>query len=179
MALTATVHRVSLSISDVDRGVYESTELRIAQHPSESLRFLMARVLGYSLFYEDGIVFGRGVSTAEEPALWVKDLSGTIKVWIDVGRPSADRLHRASKLGARVAVLCHQDVSLLLRDLAKATVHRKEELELWELPASLLDAMEQRWERGAEIAVMRNDGSLYVTLGGATLEGPLVRHVLT
>ena len=97
MALAATVYRFQIELSDVDRGVYESLDLRVARHPSESMTYLLARVIAYALLFAEGIAFGKGLSTTEEPALWIKDLQGSLRAWVEVGTPSADRLHKASK----------------------------------------------------------------------------------
>jgi uncharacterized protein YaeQ len=104
MALSAIIHRFDIELSDVDRGVYEKLELRAAQHPSESMRYLLTRVLAYCLSYEEGIAFTRGLAAADEPAIWVKDLQGVTSAWIDIGTPSPERLHRAKKAVPRVLV---------------------------------------------------------------------------
>lgn len=179
MALGATMYRFEIELSDVGRGVYETLELRVAQHPSENDRFMLARVFAYLLNHEEGIDFGRGISSTEEPAVWVKDLRGDLRTWIDIGQPSPERLHKASKLGARVVVYAHRDPTPLLRELAKATLHRREEIEIWELPSALLDALEASLERIERWSVTVSDDSLYVTRGASTLEGQLVRHPLT
>ena len=79
-----------LTLSDVDREVYETLELRPARHPSESMRYLLTRTLGYCLSFEEGIVFSRGgLSSAEEPPVSVFDPTGVRTARIDVGSPSA------------------------------------------------------------------------------------------
>lgn len=173
MALTSTIHRFQIQLSDVDRGVYESLDLRVAQHPSESAQRMLARVLAYVLRHEEGIDFGRGLSTVEEPALWVKDLRGEVTAWIDVGFPAATRLHRASKTGARVFVYVYAAKSAApwLAEMAKATIHRKDEVEAWALPSELLDALEARLERNVSWSVTVSDGRLYVQQGDDTFEG--------
>src|SRR5438874_12979014 len=97
MALSATVYHLQIELSDVDRGVYEELDLRVARHPSETMRYLLTRVLAYCLCYEEGIAFSKGLSTVEEPPLWVKDAQGNLRVWIEIGTPSPERLHKASK----------------------------------------------------------------------------------
>src|SRR5580692_306737 len=98
MALTATMHHVEVELSDVDRGVYESLDLRIARHPSESGRYLVTRLLAYCLSYEEGIAFSKGgLSSADEPPIAIRDATDTLLAWIDVGSPSAERLHKAAK----------------------------------------------------------------------------------
>ncbi len=104
MALTATMWRFEINLSDTDRGVYAALDLRVAQHPSESERFMVARVIARCLEHAEGLEFGRGVSSDEEPAIAGRDLTGVLHTWIDVGAPSVTRLHKASKTGARVAV---------------------------------------------------------------------------
>jgi uncharacterized protein YaeQ len=104
MALSSTVFTFEIDLSDADRGVYENLSLRVARHPSESDEFLIARVLAYCLEYQAGIDFSRGLCDADDPPIVVKDLTGSLRAWIDVGTPSAERLHRASKVAPRVAV---------------------------------------------------------------------------
>ena len=178
MALTATLYRVEVELSDVGRGVYETLELRVARHPSESARYMVARILAYCLRYEEGIDFGRGVSSADEPAVWIKNLRGEVTAWIDVGQPTPERLHRASKTGARVYVYAHKDPAPLLRELDKSPIHRQDELEVWELPASVLDALEASIGRQERWALTVSDGEIYLTRGTETLSGAPVRHAL-
>ena len=109
MALTSTVFTFDIDLSDADRGVYETLALRVARHPSESEEFLVARVLAYCLDYQDGIEFSRGLSDADDPPIAIRDLTGSLRAWIDVGTPSADRLHRAAKVAPRVVVYVHKD----------------------------------------------------------------------
>src|SRR5712691_4454087 len=98
MALTATIYNVEIDLADADRGVYESLALRVARHPSESEEYLVTRVLAYALEFTEGIAFsGGGLSDPDEPAITIRDLTGRIKVWIEIGSPEAARLHKASK----------------------------------------------------------------------------------
>ena len=96
MALSATICRFHFELSDVDRGVYESVELRAAQHPSESDAYFVTRVLAWALEYNEGLAFGRGVSTPEDPAIYLADDIGDYLLWIEIGQPSAERLHKVT-----------------------------------------------------------------------------------
>jgi uncharacterized protein YaeQ len=179
MALTATIFRFEIALSDVDRGVYETLDLRVAQHPSESARYLLTRTLAYCLTYEEGIAFSKGgISSADEAPIAVRDLTGVLKVWVDVGNPSAERLHKASKAAERVLVFTHHDPELLRREVRGKSIHKAEEIELYAVPASLLDALEGHLARNTKLELTRNDGHLYVTAGGKTFDAPLVRHAL-
>src|SRR5689334_12641398 len=131
MALQATVRRLKVQLSDVDRGVYETLDLRLAQHPSETELFLVTRALAYCLSFEEGIAFGHGLSNVDEPALWVREPDGRLKAWIEVGTPSAERLHRAAKAAPRVCIFTQHDPQLILREAAKTPIHRADEIELY------------------------------------------------
>src|SRR5258708_34960737 len=109
LALTATIYKFDIDLSDADRHVYETLALQVAQHPSESAEYLVARVLAYALEFTDGIAFSRGVSDPDEPTIAVRDLTGAILVWIEIGSPDAARLHKAAKASPRVVVYTHKD----------------------------------------------------------------------
>src|SRR5438477_6707190 len=131
MALTATIYNFDVDLADADRGVYESLALRVARHPSESEEYLVTRVLAYLLEFVDGIAFSRGVSDPDEPTIAVRDLTGAITTWIDIGTPDAARLHKASKLAKRVVVYTHKDPRQFLDRLAHEHIHRADVLELY------------------------------------------------
>src|SRR6185295_3402319 len=97
MALTATLYHLESDLSDVDRGVYEKLDLRVARPPSESMRFMLTRSIAYALLSEEGLVFSTALPTADEPAIWKHDPGGRIALWVEIGLPSAERLHKASK----------------------------------------------------------------------------------
>src|SRR6202140_4427852 len=107
MTLTATIYNFDIELADSDRQVYESLSLRVARHPSESEEHLVARLLTYLLELTEGIEFSRGISDPDEPTIAVRDLTGAIRTWIDIGTPDAARLHKASKTADRVAVYTH------------------------------------------------------------------------
>src|SRR6202035_1834322 len=131
MALGATVYNFKIELADSDRGVYAPLDLRVARHPSETEEHLLTRVLAYCLEYTEGISFSNGLSDSDQPAISVRDLTGALRVWIDVGAPDAARLHRAAKAAPRVAVYTHRDPAILIRQLAGHRIHRVEALELY------------------------------------------------
>src|SRR5262245_45285401 len=170
MALTATLRRFSIALSDADRGVYETLELRAAQHPSESDRYLVARVLARCLEHADGVDFTRGLAAAEEPALWERDLRGDVRSWIEVGSPAIDRLHRASKAAGRVAVYAWKGVPQLAREIVAQKVHRGPEIELNALDASFLDRVAAGLDRTNAWSLSVSGGTLYLEIAGAVHE---------
>jgi uncharacterized protein YaeQ len=175
VALTATVRRLKVQLSDVDRGVYELLDLRLAQHPSETDLFLVTRALAYCLCFAPGIEFGRGLSNVDEPALWIKTPDGRVDTWIEVGTPSAERLHRASKAAPRLCVFTQHDPQLIVREAQKTPIHRAKEIELYAPALPLLRALAERVERAMSWELSLSGGQLYVTIGGDTFEGALTR----
>src|SRR5262245_2381529 len=128
MVQASTVYSVTIDLSDIDRGVYELLELRVARHPSETASYMLVRMLAYCLEYEEGIEMTAGLSSGDEPALVVRDLTGRVTKWIEVGLPDAERLHRGSKVAGSAAVYTHRDVRQLLDQLAGEKIHRGESL---------------------------------------------------
>src|ERR1700733_3340444 len=117
MAQTATIYNFDVELAAAANR-YESLSRRVARHPSESEEYLAARLLAYLLEYTEGIEFSRGVSDPDEPVIAVRDLTGAITAWIDIGTPDAARLHKASKAAPRVAVYTHKDPTQFLKQLA-------------------------------------------------------------
>jgi uncharacterized protein YaeQ len=131
MALTATIYNLDIDLADIDRAVYERLELRIARQPSETVDYMLMRLFAYCLEYREGIALTEGVAAGDEPAVLIRDLTGRINAWIEVGMPDADRLHRGHKLAGRVAVYTHRDVRKLLAQLAGANVHRLSDIPIF------------------------------------------------
>lgn len=179
MALGATVHNFDIDLADSDRNVYETLALRVARHPSESDEYLVARVLAYCVEYTEGMAFSPGgLSDPDEPPLAVRDLTGALRAWIDIGTPDAARLHRASKAVPRVAVYVHKDPAQWLRSLSGARIHRAESLEVWAFDRPLITALCARLERRMAFALSIADRELYLSFSDATLSGALTRLTL-
>jgi uncharacterized protein YaeQ len=175
MALQATIHTFDVELADHNRAVFESLALRLARHPSESEEYLIARLLAYLLEYVDGIGFSRGVSDPDEPAIAVRDGTGSIARWIDIGTPDAARLHKASKAAGRVAVYIHKDTRQFLSQLEGARIHRGEALELYALDRALIAALVARLERRMAFSMSVADGDIYIAIGTDTLSGTVTR----
>jgi len=175
MALGATIYNFDVELADADRRVYESLALRVPRHPSESEEYLVARLLVYLLEYVQGIEFSRGVSEPDEPAIIVRDLTGAITTWIEVGTPDAARLHKASKAAARVAVYTHKDPAQFLKQLAGERIHNAEALELYAIDRALVGALVARLDRRVAFSVSVTDREIYVSIGAENLTGAVVR----
>jgi uncharacterized protein YaeQ len=175
VALTATIHNFEIELADSDRGVYESLALRVARHPSESEEYLVARVLAYLLEYAERIEFSRGVSDPDEPTIAIRDLTGAVTTWIDIGTPDAARLHKASKSGARVVVYTHKNPDQFLKQIAGERIHRPDELELYAIDRGLVAALVARLDRRVAFSVSINEREIYVSIGTETLTGTVIR----
>ena len=175
MALTATIYNLDVELADTDRHVYESLALRVARHPSESEAYLVTRVLAYLLEYGEGIEFSRGVSDPDEPAIAIRDLTGTMTTWIDIGTPDATRLHRASKAAGRVAVYTHKDPTQFLKQLAGEKIYNAQALELYAIDRALVSALVARLERRVAFSLSVTDRELYLSIGVENLTGSVVR----
>jgi uncharacterized protein YaeQ len=176
VALTSTIYNFDIDLADSDRGVYESLALRIARHPSESEEYLLTRLIAYALEFTEGIEFSRGLSNPDEPAIVVRDLTGRLTAWIEVGMPDAARLHKASKASPRVAVYLGRDPRQFVSRLAGERIHRAEDLELWAIDPAFLGELAARLERRMAFSLSIDDRDLYLSIGSATLTGRTTRH---
>lgn len=109
MALKSTICKAQLNVADTDRQVYGDFTLTIARHPSETDRRMMLRVLAYALHADESLAFGRGISTDDEPDLWLKDLTGRILLWVELGNPDPERLRKACGRADRVVLYAYGD----------------------------------------------------------------------
>jgi uncharacterized protein YaeQ len=178
VALTATIYNFDIDLADADRGVYESLALRVARHPSESEEYLLTRVLAYALEFVEGIEFSRGLSDPDEPTICVRDLTGRLQVWIEIGSPDAARLHKAAKAASRVAVYTHKDPGQLIARLSGERIHRAEAVELWAMDRALISQLAERLDRRMTFAMSVTDREIYLSVGSDTLTGRVVRHSL-
>jgi uncharacterized protein YaeQ len=175
LALGATIYTFDIELADSDRAVYQSLNLRVAQHPSETPEYLLTRVLAYCLEHAEGIAFSKGLSDPDEPAISVRDLTGALQVWVDIGLPEPERLHRASKAAPRVAVYTHKDPAQWAARLAEAKIHRAEKLDVFALDREWLAQFVARLERRMQFSLARSEGEIYLTVGEATSQTVLAR----
>ena len=175
MALGATIYAFDIELADVDRSVYETLNLRVAQHPSETSDFLLSRVLAYCLEYTEGIGFSKGLSDPDEPAVFVRDLTGALQAWVDVGLPEPERLHRASKAAPRVAVYAHKDTAQWALRVADAKIHRAAQLQVFAFDREWISQIVLRLERRMKLSLARSESEIYLTLGSETLQTVLAQ----
>jgi uncharacterized protein YaeQ len=175
MAQGATIYVFKIDLADADRGVYQPLELRVARHPSEAEDHLLTRVLAYCLEYAEGIAFSNGLFDSDQPAIAVRDLTGALRVWIDVGAPEAERLHRAAKLAPRVVIYTNKDAAQLTARLAGQRIHRVEAMELYAVDRGWLAGVAARLTRRMEFTLTVAERNVYLSLGEETLAGVIER----
>jgi uncharacterized protein YaeQ len=175
MALGATVYAFEIELANSDRGVYQSLQLRVARHPSEAADYFLTRVLAYCFEYTEGIAFSNGLFEPDVPAIAVRDLTGRLLSWIDIGAPEASRLHRAAKAAPRVAIYTHKDAALLASRLGSERIHRVEALELYSLDRNWLATLSERLTRRMQFTLTVAEQHVYLSLGEQTLESVIER----
>jgi uncharacterized protein YaeQ len=166
MALASTLFRFRVELSDVERSLYRAFDLRMAKHPSENEVYLVTRLLAYLLSFEEGLEFAPGLCTDDEPAIFLRDPgSGGFTRWIEIGNPSARRLHKASKAARSVQIYTYKDLGALVRELSGEKIHRRESIEAFALDPKFLGHLVSTLGRDNTWAVFRQDGTLTVAIG--------------
>lgn len=178
MALGSTLFRINVDVSNVDAGIYQALELRMAQHPSEDRERLVTRTLAHCLAYEDGLRAGRGLDEADDPALFVLDATGNMTHWIDVGHPGAERLHRASKAARRVTVVCHKSPERLVRERERRKIHNVAQIAVWLLSTGMVQALAASMDRNNDWALVRTGEDLLITVKEEPIIGTLTETTL-
>jgi len=176
MAQTATIYSLDTELADIDRGVYETFGLRLARQPSETLEYMLTRFLAYCLEYTEGIELTEGVAAGDEPAVLVRDRTGRVTAWIEVGMPEAQRLHRGSKLAGRAAVYTHRNIAQVLASLSGKNIHHAAEIPVYELGRGFVDAIAAVVQRRAAVTVSITERELYLDIDGRTFSTTVVEH---
>ncbi len=177
MALTATVYNLDTELADIDRGVYETVAVRMARQPSETAEYMLTRYLAYCLEFVEGIELTEGVAAGgDEPAVVVRDLTGRLTSWIEVGMPGADRVHRGSKKAGRVAVYTHRAIAQVLAQLGGQGIHRAAEIPVYEFGAGFVNEVAATIDRRAVVSVSVTERQLYLEVDGRTFNTAITEH---
>ncbi len=172
------LYRFRIALSDVERGVYDAIDVRVPMHSSESEEYLLTRVIAYALNFGDGIEFSAGLGVPDEPAVRVIAPDGSLLLWIDIGNPSARRLHKAAKAARAVRVYTYKDPENLKREAAGEDVHRAAEIEIFALDPRFLRELAGALARDNSWSVIHDGGELMVTLGDRTWSTRVTPHRL-
>lgn len=171
MALKSTVFKALLNVSDLDRHYYAEHPLTLARHPSETDERMMVRLIAFALFADTRLEFGRGLSTDDEPALWLRDYDGTIRLWVEVGLPDERILRKACARAERVVLLAYGGRAVdVWWSNHRAALARLDKFEAIELPAEATTALPSLVQRSMQLQATLQDGTLWLAGEGDTIE---------
>lgn len=179
MALTVTLYRFQIELSDIPRGIYETLDFRVAQHPSEALPYMLTRVLAYALNTQEGLAFApTGLHDPDAAAISIDSPNGGFELLIEIGSPSARKLHKATKTARNVKVYTYKNPESLMTDIRTEKVHRAEEIEVFSLAPAFLTQLGEVLKRDNRWAILFDDGTISVQVGDTSIAGELGMHRL-
>lgn len=173
MALPSTIHRVTIDLSDIDRGRYARLEATVARHPSETTERLVLRVLAYALCHEEDLLFTKGIASGNEPDLWSKQPDGRVREWVEVGLPDPERLRKTSRHAERVVLITGGGGFQRWLTQHQPKLAAITNLTVLALDPALVNRLAETLERVVEWSVTVTGGVLYLTRGSETLESPV------
>jgi uncharacterized protein YaeQ len=164
MALGATIYKVELNIADSDRHYYASHALTVARHPSETTERMLVRLVAFALNAHDDLAFTKGVSSADEPDIWLKDLTGAVDLWIEVGQPTETRLLKGCARAKQVIVYCHNGhASKLWWDGAQKKLARAKNLKVVYLPIEPIRELDNDINRNITLHVNVQEQEVFIS----------------
>ena len=163
MALKSIVFKADLNIADMDRNYYHDHLLTIAQHPSETDERMMLRLLAFALNAQEDLAFGKGLSTDDEPDLWLKDLTGAIELWIEVGQPDEKRLRKAAGRASNIIVYSYGgNVADIWWQQNRSKLIRMEGLSVYKISSESSAALADMAQRTMELQCTIQDGQVWI-----------------
>lgn len=169
MALKATIYKASLQISDLERGYYATHALTLARHPSETDERMMVRMLGFALYAGEGMAFGKGLCVDDEPDVWLRDLTGAVQLWLDVGQPDEKWVRKACGRSDRVVILCYGRASDIWWQGVRDKLLKLDKLTVWQLAPEATAALAQLTARTMNLSCTVQDGQVWFSNGEASV----------
>ncbi|MSQ20739.1 MAG: YaeQ family protein [Betaproteobacteria bacterium] len=170
MAQKATVFKAELQVNDLDRHYYQTHALTLARHASETDERMMVRLVAFALNADPALSFGNGLSTADEPDLWVRDLTGAVTLWIDVGMPELKLIRRAAGRANRVVIYAYGRGTDPWWNILRADLHRIDNLAIFRLATESTTALAAMVARTMRVHCLIQDGLASVSGNDATIE---------
>jgi uncharacterized protein YaeQ len=170
MALKSTIYKAELSIADMDRNYYGTHLLTLARHPSETDERLMIRILAFAIHADEALLNAKGISDTEEPDLWQMDLTGAIRLWIEVGQPDERRLLKAAGRSEQVMVYAYSTASHVWWKQLASKIDRAKNVSVVNIDAESSAALEQMVQRTMQLQCTIQDGQIWLTDGTTTVE---------
>jgi len=176
MALKSTIHKVDLQIADMDRNYYQQHNLTLARHPSETEERMMVRLVAFALYADEALVFGKGLSDEEEPDLWLKDLTGSIELWMDVGLPDEREIRKACGRAKQVVLMIYggRTADMWWGQNSKQ-LQKQSNLTVINLPES--QSLSPMAERSMQVSCNIQDGQVFISTENTAIElSPIFLH---
>ena len=170
MALKATVFKVDLQIADMDRKYYQSHALTIARHASETDERMMVRVLAFAMYANDALAFGKGIAADDEPALWEKDLTGTIERWIEVGQPDEREIRKASGRARQVVIITYGRSAEPWWEQNRDKLQRIRNLTVLRLPTATTQSLAVLANRNMQLQCSIQERLIWMTAEGGAVQ---------
>lgn len=170
MALKPTIFKVNLQLSDMNRHVYESLSLTVAQHPSETLTRMMVRILVYGLNYHRDLSFTKGLSATDEPELWQVSPSGEVEHWIELGQASPERLRKGVSRAQQISLYAYGSETDIWWQKHQQAITQLPKVSVWQLPAEQLSPLEDMASRNMDLSLMITDDTLMLSSAEHTCE---------
>ncbi len=165
MALASTLFRFKIELSDMEKGNYQTLDLRVAQHPSETMAYLFTRIFAYALSFEEGIEFSpEGLNNPDGPTIrtmnHARGSSNDIKLWIEIGNPSERKMHKASKASEKLRIYTYKDPEVLMNEISKHDIFKKNEIEVFAIDPHFLSRLDLIVKKENRWTLIFNDGIL-------------------
>jgi len=175
MASNATIFKAALQIADLDRNYYQDHLLTLARHPSETDERMMVRLLAFVRHAHDDLVFGRGLSTEDEPDLWQKDLTGAIELWIDVGQRDARDIRRACNRAEQVFIYTYGGRGAgLWWEENREPLERLSNLTVLSLPPDTTRRLAGLAQRAMQLQCTLQEGQIWIGNADGSVQAELV-----
>jgi len=153
----------------MDRNYYDSFQLTLAQHPSETAKRLMLRLVAYLYHANENLSFGRGVSDEDEAAIWQINYSDEIELWIELGQIEFKRIKKASNKAHSVFVYCYGSSADIWWENNKTSLQQIKNLTVKKFPADLAEQLEKFLDRNMELQCSIQDSEMWLTCGEETI----------
>ncbi len=177
MGQPTTLYRFQISLSDIDEGAYKTLDLRLAMHPSESHAYLLTRLFAFVLNEREYLEFSpEGLGDPDAPTISATTPNGEILLWIEIGNPSARKLHKAGKAAKQVKVYTYKDPEPLLKEIRGNKVHHAETMEIYSLEPGFLESLAGRLERKNAWGIIHHEKTLNVSIGEFSAIADLRKH---
>ena len=171
------IYRFQIELSDIERAVYETLDFRLAQHPSEHMPYLLTRVLAFALNTQVDLAFSAtGLHDPDTAAISVPDTFGGFKLLIEIGSPSARKLHKATKVSKAVKVYTYKSPERFMSELREEKIHRADEIEFYSFSAEFLEELALVIKRDNRWDILFDDGSVTIQVGELSISGELLRQ---